>query len=273
MTNPGTPRAGGYGNIYTPHAGSMIIQVQRESGLANRTIVLSQRQVRLLRVALCMAGALLVVGSASWVFLAAQAARVPFLTHRVTTLQHDVRRLDTLQVALTALERRFQHVQHMLGASGPPRGPLPDVTAVRAPTAVGADAEPPMLWPLPTRGTLLPADSSGSALPRLGIDLAVPAGTPVRAAGAGTVVDIVDQAPDGKQIRLAHTNGYETLYAQLSEILITRGAHVAAGAVIGRSGPADPSAPPRLRFEMFHAGAAIDPLRIVRQGATNGDVQ
>ena len=40
----------GYGNIYTPHAGSMIIQVQRETGLANRTIVISERQVALLRI-------------------------------------------------------------------------------------------------------------------------------------------------------------------------------------------------------------------------------
>ena len=40
----------GYGNIYTPHAGSMIIQVQRETGLANRTIVISERQVALVRI-------------------------------------------------------------------------------------------------------------------------------------------------------------------------------------------------------------------------------
>ena len=48
MTDPNTKHKG-YGNIYTPHAGSMIIQVQREGGLANRTIVLSPRRVRLRR--------------------------------------------------------------------------------------------------------------------------------------------------------------------------------------------------------------------------------
>ena len=43
------PTGQGYGNIYTPHAGSMIIQVQREHGLANRQIVLTERQVKLLK--------------------------------------------------------------------------------------------------------------------------------------------------------------------------------------------------------------------------------
>ena len=43
------PTGEGYGNIYTPHAGSMIIQVQREHGLANRQIILTERQVKLLK--------------------------------------------------------------------------------------------------------------------------------------------------------------------------------------------------------------------------------
>ena len=128
MTEPRRPHAGGYGNIYTPHAGSMIIQVQRESGLANRTIILSQRQVRRLRLALFLGGALLAIGSTSWLFLASQAARVPSLTRRVTALQHDVRRLDTLQTALNTLERRLRHVQHMLGAPAPLRHSAPKRT-------------------------------------------------------------------------------------------------------------------------------------------------
>src|SRR5690242_3940278 len=94
----------GYGNIYTPHAGAMIIHVQRESGLANRTIILSQRQVKLLRYIGYTVGMLLLFGASSWFYLAAQAARVPLLSRRVNHLQHDVHRLDTLQLALTELE-------------------------------------------------------------------------------------------------------------------------------------------------------------------------
>jgi hypothetical protein len=109
----------GYGNIYTPSAGSMIIHEQRESGLANRTIVLSTRQVRLLRRGAYVAGVALVVGVLSWFYLATQAARVPLLKSRVEGLEHDVSRLDTLQRALTSLESQYQQVQKMLGASAP----------------------------------------------------------------------------------------------------------------------------------------------------------
>ncbi len=55
MTGPNEHKQG-YGNIYTPHAGSMVIQVQREGGLANRTIVLNQRTVRMLRFVLSRTG-------------------------------------------------------------------------------------------------------------------------------------------------------------------------------------------------------------------------
>ncbi len=254
------PNAGGYGNIYTPRAGSMIIQVQRESGLANRTIILSQRQVRMLHLALYLGAVLLVVGGMSWVFLASQAARVPLLTRRVTTLQHDVRRLDTLQAALHTLERRFQHVQLMLGAS--PSASMDRNGDPGEPAPVGGVAGIPTVWPVATAGELLPSTDRPGAAPRPGVDVAVPVGTPIRAAGAGTVVEITDHAPDGKRVRLAHRDGYETLYAHLSEILVKPGDRVAAGAVIARSGTAQPSAAPRLRFEIYQAGVAMDPLRI-----------
>ena len=79
-------RERGYGNIYTPHAGAMIIHVQRESGLANRTLIFTQRQVRLFRIGAIVLGSLIAFGAVSWFFLAAQAARVPYLTRRVASV-------------------------------------------------------------------------------------------------------------------------------------------------------------------------------------------
>ena len=80
----------GYGNIYTPHAGSMIIQVQRESGLANRTIVLSPRQVKLMRWLFSRRGAVAAtLMLLSWLFFAVQAARVPFLTTRIDAMRYE----------------------------------------------------------------------------------------------------------------------------------------------------------------------------------------
>ncbi|MEP6692060.1 MAG: hypothetical protein ABJD07_12950 [Gemmatimonadaceae bacterium] len=95
----------------------MIIHLQRARGLAHRTVVLTQRQMHALRIGVLALLLILTLGAASWVYLATQASRVPFLTRRVTHLQHDVRRLDTLQLKLAELERRYNQVQRMLGVS------------------------------------------------------------------------------------------------------------------------------------------------------------
>lgn len=109
----------GYGNIYTPHAGSMIIQVQRETGLANRTIIISQRQVALLRLVGSRLGLIaLMVFFASWLMFAVQSVRVPLLSGRIAQLERDNRRIDSLQVALSRMHGRYEQVRQMLAASG-----------------------------------------------------------------------------------------------------------------------------------------------------------
>jgi len=113
----------GYGNIYTPHAGSMIIQVQRETGLANRTIIISERQVALLRVVgsrLGLIAAALFI--ATWLMFAVQSVRVPLLSGRIAELERDNRRIDSLQVALSRMHGRYEQVRQMLAATGSSSG-------------------------------------------------------------------------------------------------------------------------------------------------------
>ncbi len=112
-------RRNGYGNIYTPHAGSMIIQVQRETGLANRTIVLSERQVALLRIIGSRIGlAVAAVFIATWLLFAAQSVRVPVLSIRIAKLERDNRRIDSLQIALSRMHGRYEQVRQMLAVGG-----------------------------------------------------------------------------------------------------------------------------------------------------------
>lgn len=275
----------GYGNIYTPHAGAMIIHVQRESGLANRTIIFSQRQVRLFRVGAIVLASLIAVGAVSWVFLAAQAARVPLLTRRVATLQRDVARVDTLQQSLNQLAARFQQVQHMMGSSATPTtsavsgtqtsgaptttvvaGPAAKITTPTVVATTTDSAPPPDLWPLPMAGTLLPSTSHA-------LEVAVPLGTPVRAAGAGIVVEVADDSTLGRLVRISHRAGYETIYAGASEIRVAKGDHVAAGAVIALSGGAPGTLEPHLHFEMRRHGVAIDASSVIKKGPAHGDLQ
>ena len=109
----------GYGNIYTPHAGSMIIQVQRETGLANRTIIISERQVALLRVIGSRIGVIAAtVFLVTWLLFAVQSVRVPVLSGRIAQLERDNRRIDSLQVALSRMHGRYEQVRQMLAAGG-----------------------------------------------------------------------------------------------------------------------------------------------------------
>lgn len=109
----------GYGNIYTPHAGSMIIQVQRETGLANRTIIISERQVALVRVLGSRIGAIAAtVFLMTWLLFAIQSVRVPGLSGRIAELERDNRRIDSLQIALSRMHGRYEQVRQMLAASG-----------------------------------------------------------------------------------------------------------------------------------------------------------
>jgi hypothetical protein len=119
----------GYGNIYTPHAGSMIIQVQRESGLQSRTIVLSPRQVRLLGFFTSRAGRIVGIAIAlTLTVIAVEAARVPLLTYRLSHMEHNASRLDTLERSLAELQKRYDQVQRMLGASTKPTDAFPVAT-------------------------------------------------------------------------------------------------------------------------------------------------
>lgn len=245
----------GYGNIYTPHAGSMVIQVQREGGLANRTIVLSPRMVKVMRFimsksGIAIGGALLIL----FVFFAVQAARVPLLTHRLATMESDAKRLDTLQLALAQLQKRYEQVQTMFGAAPVVKRDTVELTI-------------PSRFPLDDKGFVTRGVGSGQeyGVAHPGLDIAVPSATEVRAAGGGSVVEVSETPEYGKMIRLSHPDGYETLYGHLSQILVKQGDKVALGAVIGLSGNTGRSTAPHLHFEMRRNGQAVDPMQLIQQ--------
>jgi len=304
-----SPRRRGYGNIYTPNAGSMVIAVQRQSSLANRTIVLSARQVRLLRVGLSAAVAVLLIGFISWTYLAVQAARVPLLTRRLATLQHSAARIDTLEKALAALEGRFQQVQRMMGASTTPTaGPATSASAPQilrneagASASVSTPAQPPAVQPSPrssnASATAAPAQAAvsdstvdnargipdrwplpvaGELLENVGdgpgIDVEVAPATPVRASGGGIVVEIND-TQHGKIVRLSHRDGYESLYGTTGDVRVAQGERVPAGAIIALIGNSISGVPPHLHFQVRRGGVEIDPSSLMKKGPAHDDLQ
>jgi murein DD-endopeptidase MepM/ murein hydrolase activator NlpD len=95
-----------------------------------------------------------------------------------------------------------------------------------------------------------------------GVDIAVPAGTPIRAAAAGSVVLVQSDAESGGYGNftcLDHGGGLQTCYAHQSSFAVTSGS-VSQGDVIGYVGCTGHCYGDHLHFEVRIGGAPTDPL-------------
>ncbi len=92
-----------------------------------------------------------------------------------------------------------------------------------------------------------------------GVDLAAPHGTPIVAAGAGTVVTAGEAQGYGIAVLIDHGNGYLTHYGHMSALTVAAGQEVAAGEQIGNEGSTGHSTGPHLHFEV-HEGTYQNPI-------------
>lgn len=102
-------------------------------------------------------------------------------------------------------------------------------------------------------------------MPHLGVDYAAPLGTPVRAAGDGTVLTATSKEGNGRYIQIRHTNAeYETYYLHLSRFAkgIKKGARVRQGDVIGYVGASGYATGPHLDFRVKRSGKFVNPRKL-----------
>ncbi|MCQ3937981.1 MAG: hypothetical protein DPW18_13160 [Chloroflexi bacterium] len=100
----------------------------------------------------------------------------------------------------------------------------------------------------------------------LGIDISAPEGSNVYAAGTGVVTMAAGgwNYGYGNVVQIDHGNGYVTVYAHLSTILVSQCQTVGQGAVIGLSGNTGNSFGAHLHFEIRVGGSNINPYDIVQ---------
>jgi murein DD-endopeptidase MepM/ murein hydrolase activator NlpD len=132
-----------------------------------------------------------------------------------------------------------------------------------AKAAETTSALPTFRWPV--RGkvvTTYGAKTNGKS--NDGINLAVPEGTPVKAAEDGVVAYSGNELKGyGNLVLVRHSNGYVTAYAHASELMVKRGDTIKRGQVIAKSGQSGEVASPQLHFEIRKGSSPVDPLQFL----------
>ena len=97
-----------------------------------------------------------------------------------------------------------------------------------------------------------------------GIDFAVPTGTPILAAGSGSVEAAGWNGNYGKYVRIRHNSTYKTAYAHMSRIApgVSKGQKITQGEVIGYVGSTGRSTGPHLHYEIMVNNRQVNPLTV-----------
>lgn len=145
----------------------------------------------------------------------------------------------------------------------PERAPVEPKLAAKAESKAEASAETAsndsFRWP--AKGRVISGfGARGTGGANDGINIAVPEGTPVRAAEGGTVVHADDALKGyGKMVLIRHPNGYVSVYAHNGELNVKRGEAVKRGQVIAHSGATGNVTSPQLHFELRKGAQPVDP--------------
>jgi len=108
----------------------------------------------------------------------------------------------------------------------------------------------------------------------IGVDIAMPRGTPVIATASGTIVQLKRsdlQAGYGNYLEVDHGNGIHTRYAHLEEIRVRYGARVSKGDTIGTVGTSGGSVAPHVHYEIIRDGKNVDPVHYMVEGLNSAD--
>jgi murein DD-endopeptidase MepM/ murein hydrolase activator NlpD len=132
--------------------------------------------------------------------------------------------------------------------------------------AVTNTALPTFRWPV--RGRVISSyGPKTTGTQNDGINVAVPEGTPIKAAEDGVVAYAGNELKSyGNLVLIRHSNGYVTAYAHASEILVKRDEPIKRGQIIAKSGQTGSVTAPQLHFEIRKGSSPVDPMPYLDKG-------
>lgn len=141
--------------------------------------------------------------------------------------------------------------------------PNPSAAEVEPAKAETTSGLPTFRWPV--RGRVITSyGAKTNGKQNDGINVAVPEGTPVKAAEDGVVAYAGNELKGyGNLILVRHSNGYVTAYAHASELMVKRGDTIKRGQTIAKSGQSGEVGSPQLHFEIRKGSSPVDPLQFL----------
>jgi murein DD-endopeptidase MepM/ murein hydrolase activator NlpD len=144
----------------------------------------------------------------------------------------------------------------------PAADPLPE------PTPTGTTGGPNTSFRWPVKGRVIqgfgPKSGGGQ---NDGINVAVPEGTPIKAAEDGVVAYAGSELKGyGNLVLVRHSNGFVTAYAHASELNVKKGETIKRGQVIGKAGQTGNVSSPQLHFEVRKGATPVDPTQYLNGG-------
>jgi murein DD-endopeptidase MepM/ murein hydrolase activator NlpD len=142
---------------------------------------------------------------------------------------------------------------------------VPIVAAIPGEGVFDPDQAIPLTWPLTGVGFVTGEHVAEGGDQHPGMDIAVPTGTPIRAAASGVVAEAGVDSMYGRYILIDHADSYQTMYGHASRTLVGAGDSVVTGEVIGLTGSTGRSTAPHLHFEIRLNGRTVDPRQLIEE--------
>lgn len=181
-----------------------------------------------------------------------QRALVSARADRVSALAQISEHAEELDGSVAAIQGKIAAQLSATGSTPLPAGPIQG----------GSGG---LIWPVtgPIASGFGPRTINGSYEYHPGIDIAVPEGTPIRAAASGTVIFTEPEASSGgygNYTCIDHGGGLSTCYAHQSSFAVSAGQSVSQADIIGYTGCTGYCLGPHLHFEVRIDGQVTDPM-------------